>query len=263
MKASDFKLKKLKGEKISVLTCYDFPSARLAATTDLNCLLVGDSLAMTVHGFAATTSATMPMMVMHTEAVSRGLGKQFLISDLPFLSHRMGLTTTVKNVRTLLQAGAHSVKLEGGDEDTCNTIHYLTAAGIVVIGHIGLTPQSIHQLGGYKLQGKTAVEAERLMLEAKRIEKAGAIALVLECIPSSLAKTISQALSIPTIGIGAGPDTDGQVLVWHDVLGVQTDFKPKFIKQFAELAPTIKNALNTYHNEVLNIEYPTKEYSYD
>ncbi|OGV26486.1 MAG: 3-methyl-2-oxobutanoate hydroxymethyltransferase [Legionellales bacterium RIFCSPHIGHO2_12_FULL_37_14] len=264
MKASCFKQKKLNNEKISAITCYDYPSARLVALTNIHCILVGDTLAMTMHGFPSTVSATIEMMVLHTKAVSRGLGKQFLISDLPFLSYRISLNDTMQSVKQLLQAGAHAIKLEGGDADACKTISYLTQAGIAVVGHIGLTPQSVHKLSGYRLQGKTKEDAERLLMEAKNIEKSGAIALVLECIPSSLAKTISQELSIPTIGIGAGPYTDGQILVWHDLLGIQTDLlKPKFLKHYAELGENITSAINTYHHEVVNVHYPSMEHSYD
>lgn len=263
MKATDFKGKKLRGEKISMLTCYDYPSAKLAGETTLDCLLVGDSVAMAVHGFSSTVAATLDMMVMHTQAVSRGLGSQFLISDLPFLSYRGTLTDTILATKRLMQAGAHAIKLEGGDAHACETIQYLTQAGIGVIGHIGLTPQSVHQLGGYTVQGRKTHDATRLCEEAKALEKAGCLALVLECLPSSLAQSITQDLNIPTIGIGAGIHTDGQVLVWHDILGLQTAFKPKFLKYYSQLAPMIQDALNTFHQEVTGLHFPTPEYSYD
>jgi 3-methyl-2-oxobutanoate hydroxymethyltransferase len=263
MKATDFIYKKQRGEKISMLTCYDYPSAQLASQTTLDCLLVGDSVAMAVHGFPSTVAATLDMMVMHTQAVSRGLGSQFLISDLPFLSYRGTLTDTIHATKRLMQAGAHAIKLEGGDVHACETIHHLTQAGIAVIGHIGLTPQSVHQLGGYTVQGRKAQDAARLCQEAKALEQAGCLALVLECVPTSLAQTITQDLSIPTIGIGAGVHTDGQVLVWHDLLGLQTELKPKFLKHYSLLAPMICDALNTYHLEVTGLHFPSPEYSYD
>jgi 3-methyl-2-oxobutanoate hydroxymethyltransferase len=263
MKSTDFHKKKQKGQKISVLTCYDYPSAQMAAQTQLDCLLVGDTVAMTVHGYPSTVSATLDMMVTHTQAVSRGLGNQFLISDLPFLSYRGSLSETMHQVKLLMQAGAHAIKLEGGDKQVCHTVMHLVRSGIAVIGHIGLTPQSVHQLGGYGVQGRKSEDAKRLLQEAQALEAAGCTALVLECIPTSLAQEITQTLSIPTIGIGAGPHTDGQVLVWHDLLGLQTELKPKFLKQYARLSPLIQDALNLYHHEVLNLQFPTAEYSYD
>lgn len=263
MNANDFKRKKEAGKKITMLTCYDYPSARIAADTDIDCLLVGDSLAMVVHGHPSTVHATLEMMVLHTQAVARGLGNQFLISDMPFLSYQGSFAQTVENVRRLIQAGAHAVKLEGADQSVCQTIQSLTQAGIAVVGHIGLTPQSVHQLGGYRVQGKSNEEAVRLLAEAKKLEEAGCLALVLECIPSQLARSITANLSIPTIGIGAGPHTDGQVLVWHDVLGLQTEIKPKFLKQYAVLKPLILDALNTYSDQVQNQLYPNAEYSYE
>lgn len=262
MKITDFKRKKQLQEKITVLTCYDFPSARLIAETNLDCVLVGDSVAMAVHGHDSTIMATMDMMLLHTQAVARGLIHQFLISDLPFLCHRQSRSKTVNNVMALIQAGANAVKIEGGDEDTCQTIAYLVTAGVPVIGHIGLTPQSIHQLGGYKVQGKDSADANRLLEQAKRLEAAGCTAIVLECIPASLTQTITQALQIPTIGIGAGADADGQVLVWHDMLGLQTEFKPKFLKQYAQSNELLRNAINHYIDDVRQVAFPAIEHVY-
>lgn len=255
--------KKQRQEKISFITCYDYPSARIVAESPIDAILVGDSVAMTVYGHPSTVTATMPMMLAHTQAVAKGLGSQWLVSDLPFLSYRAGLNETMTHVRSLMQAGAHAIKLEGGDPDACHTIEYLVQAGINVVGHIGLTPQSIHQLGGFKIQGRRAHDAQRLEQEALALEQAGCCALVLECIPQHLAQTITQSLQIPTIGIGAGIHTDGQILVWHDVLGLQTDFHPKFLKQYASLHPSVLQALNQYHQEVMDQQFPTYEHSYD
>lgn len=262
MNIHDFKRNKEKLKKISMLTCYDYPSACIVAESNVDCILVGDSVAMAVHGHSSTIMATMEMMVLHTAAVSRGLNQQFLISDLPFLSHRCSQTDTIQNVRQLLQAGAHAVKIEGADDDVCQTISYLVTAGIPVMGHIGLTPQSLHQLGGYKVQGKDEDQALRLLEEAKSLQAAGCFALVIECVPKLLAKTITSALTIPTIGIGAGVETDGQVLVWHDMLGLQTQFKPRFIKQFTQGKEMFLAALNAYVMQVQHAQFPAVEHTF-
>ncbi|KTD22241.1 3-methyl-2-oxobutanoate hydroxymethyltransferase [Legionella lansingensis] len=262
MKIHDFKRKKQEKSKISMITCYDYPSARIVAESHIDCILVGDSVAMAVHGHDTTVMATMEMMVLHTKAVARALGQQFLISDLPFLGHRVSKGETVANVRQLLQAGAHAVKIEGADPDTCESIHYLVTAGIPIIGHIGLTPQSIHLLGGYKVQGKNQDQAALLKQQAAALEAAGCFALVIECVPQQLATEITQALSIPTIGIGAGGGTDGQVLVWHDLLGLQTEFKPKFLKHYAQGKEIILEAINNYALQVQQAQFPAPEHAF-
>ena len=262
MKIHDFKRKKEQQAKISMLTCYDYPSACTIAESNIDCVLVGDSVAMAVHGFDSSIMATMEMMILHTAAVARGLNQQFLVSDLPFLCHRVSHTDTIQNVKKLLQAGAHAVKIEGADADVCQTISYLVTAGIPVMGHIGLTPQSIHQLGGYKVQGKEQEQAALLLQQASRLEAAGCFALVIECVPRQLAKTITDALSIPTIGIGAGVETDGQVLVWHDMLGLQTSFKPRFIKQFAQGKDVLLTAINAYVEQVQHAHFPALEHAF-
>ena len=262
MKIHDFKRKKEQQTKISMLTCYDYPSACTIAESNIDCVLVGDSVAMAVHGYDSTIMATMEMMILHTAAVARGLNQQFLISDLPFLCHRVSHTDTIQNVKKLLQAGAHAVKIEGADTDVCQTISYLVTAGIPVMGHIGLTPQSIHQLGGYKVQGREQDQAALLLQQANRLEAAGCFALVIECVPGQLAKTITNTLTIPTIGIGAGAQTDGQVLVWHDMLGLQTNFKPRFIKQFAQGKEMLLNAINTYVEQVQEAHFPAIEHAF-
>ena len=262
MKLHEFNGKKNARAKISMLTCYDYPSARLAAMTDLDVLLVGDSVAMVVHGHSSTIMATTEMMVLHTQAVARGLGKQFLVADLPFLCHRGSLDNTLQNVKSLLQAGAHAIKIEGGDANVCATIRYLVDSGIPVMGHIGLTPQSVLQLGGYKVQGKDEEHALQIKLQAAALEDAGCFAVVIECVPEKLAASISQSLSIPTIGIGAGVDTDGQVLVWHDMLGLNTQFNLRFVRQFARSQPVLLHGINEYVDHVKKSMFPTSEHSF-
>jgi 3-methyl-2-oxobutanoate hydroxymethyltransferase len=262
MNITDFLRKKQRGEKITMLTCYDYPSARIIAESHLDCVLVGDSVAMAVHGHRTTILATMEMMILHTEAVARGIQHQLIITDLPFLCHRVSLPDTVTNVRRLLQAGAQAVKLEGGDQDTCQTIAYLVASGVPIIGHIGLTPQSICQLGGYKIQGKDEAQASQLLEQARQLEKAGCSALVIECVPQQVAHTITQALTIPTIGIGAGAATDGQVLVWHDMLGLQDEFQPRFLKQYALSKRSMLDGINTYVQQVRASQFPALEHAF-
>lgn len=262
MKIHDFKRKKQQQSKISMITCYDYPSARIVAESHIDCVLVGDSVAMAVHGYDTTVMATMEMMILHTKAVARGLGQQFLISDLPFLGHRVSKAETIHNVRQLLQAGAQAIKIEGADADTCETIAYLVNAGVPIIGHIGLTPQSIHQLGGYKIQGKEERQALALIEQAIQLEACGCFAVVIECVPQQLATTITQRISIPTIGIGAGAGTDGQVLVWHDLLGLQTEFKPRFLKQYAQTKELILVAINNYAQQVQQSQFPAAEHAF-
>lgn len=262
MKILDFKRKKEQKKKISMLTCYDYPSARMISESSIDCVLVGDSVAMVVHGFDTTVSATMEMMELHTAAVARGLSSQFLVSDLPFLSYRSGLIETIHNVKRLMQAGAHAIKLEGADNDALMTIQHLVSCGVPVMGHIGLTPQSVHQLGGYKIQGKQESDAARLIKEAQALESAGCFAVVLECIPQHVARAITETLTIPTIGIGASVVTDGQVLVWHDMLGLQNELMPKFVKQFTQGKDLMLAAINIYAEQVHQAHFPTDEHAF-
>lgn len=262
MNILDFPSRKTKQEKITWITCYDYPSAQIVNETAIDGVLVGDSVAMAVHGYPNTLVATLSMMVLHTQAVARGLRKALLISDLPFLSHRGSRQDTVEAVKQLMQAGAHAIKIEGGDEYTCDIIHYLTCCGIPVIGHIGLTPQSIHQLGGFKIQGKNEAQAAKLLTQAKHLEQAGCHALVIECVPEKIAHYLTQAITIPTIGIGAGSGTDGQILVWHDLLGVQDTFKPRFVKQYTDLKNASVQAINGYVEEVRNLQFPASIHTY-
>lgn len=262
MKITDFARKKQRAEKITMLTCYDYPSARIIAESRLDCVLVGDSVAMAVHGHESTVMASMDMMVLHTAAVARGITRQLIVADLPFLCHRLSMADTISNVRRLMQAGAQVIKMEGGDADTCHSIATLVNAGVPVIGHIGLTPQSICQLGGYTIQGKNEADAARLLHEAQALERAGCSALVIECVPQTVAQTITQALSIPTIGIGAGVATDGQVLVWHDMLGLQDDFQPRFLKTWAQGKRVLLTAIDAYVQHVQTAQFPAEEHAY-
>lgn len=262
MKLHDFKRNKEQKKKISMLTCYDYPSARVIADSHVDCVLVGDSVAMVAHGHDSTIMANMDMMQLHTAAVARGLSNQFLVSDLPFLCHRVSQAETVLNVCKLLQAGAHAIKIEGGDVDVCQTISHLVTAGVPIMGHIGLTPQSVLQLGGYKIQGKKQDQADALVQQARDLETAGCFALVIECVPAQLAKIITDAVSIPTIGIGAGVETDGQVLVWHDILGLQTELNPRFVKRFLDGKALLLGAINAYADEVHRASFPTLDHAF-
>ena len=262
MKIHDFKRKKEQKQKISMLTCYDYPSACIIAASTIDCVLMGDSIAMSMYGHNTTVMATLEMMVPHTAAVARGLSTQFLISDLPFLTYRASLAETVHAVTQLMQAGAHAIKVEGADVDLLQTIQHLVHSGIPVIGHIGLTPQSVHQLGGHRVQGKIESQAQLLIQQARALEEAGCFALVIECVPQVLAKTITDTLEIPTIGIGAGVDTDGQVLVWHDILGLHSDLNLRFVKQFTEGKRIFLDAINAYAEQVHHAHFPTPNHAF-
>lgn len=261
MNIHDFYKMKQAGEKITMVTCYDYTSARLLANTNMDCLLVGDSVAMTMHGFKDTIPATVDMMRLHTAAVSRGAGDKFIISDMPFLTYRSSRTKNVTAVREIIQAGAHAVKLEGAAGNLA-LIHHLTESGIPVMGHLGLTLQHRHILGGYKVQGKTDDSAKKILDDALALEHAGCFSIVLECMPSEVAQSITQALSIPTIGIGAGADTDGQVLVFQDLLGLNIDFKPKFVKPFMDGSKQVMDSINHYVAEVKAGEFPEHAHCY-
>lgn len=261
MNRLDFYKKKQSNEKITMITCYDYTSARILSQTSIDCLLVGDSAAMTMHGYKDTVAATLPMMALHTAAVSRGASNKFLIADLPFLSYRKSLSRNVSAAQTLMQAGAHAVKLESAAGNT-RLIQHLVESGIPVMGHIGLTMQLVNMLGGLKVQGKSANDADRLKQDALALQEAGCFSIVLECLPNQLAKEITRALHIPTIGIGAGSDTDGQVLVLQDLLGMNIDFKPKFVKNFINGFEHIRTGVENYVNEVKTGGFPSDEYSY-
>ncbi len=253
---------KRKGEKITMLTAYDYPTAAALDEAGVDILLVGDSLGMVVLGYDSTLPVTMDVMVHHTKAVVRGTKRALVISDLPFMSYQASVEEAVRNAGRLLQeAGAHGVKLEGGRE-VAEATRRIVAAGIPVMAHLGLTPQSIHQFGGYKVQGKEDAAARRIVEDAKILEEAGAFSVVLECVPASLAEAITKSLSIPTIGIGGGVHCDGQVLVIHDMLGMFERFTPKFVKKYANLNAQIKDAVRQYVEEVRTGVFPGKEHSY-
>ena len=262
MNISDFKKMKLEKRKFSMVTAYDYFSAKMVSEAGIDCILVGDSVAMVVHGFESTIHATVEMMATHVAAVRRGASPgSFIVGDMPFLSFRQGCSHAVNAAGRLIQAGAHSVKIEGleGHEDV---ILHCVQSGIPVMGHLGLTPQFVHQLGGYKVQGKEKSAQEKLIEQAHTLERLGCFALVLECVPSSLAQEVSQQLSIPVIGIGAGRGTDGQVLVYHDLLGFNSGFKPKFVREFAQGNDWAKSALRSFHQEVVNQTFPLEQESY-
>ncbi|MFX1388780.1 MAG: 3-methyl-2-oxobutanoate hydroxymethyltransferase [Promethearchaeota archaeon] len=255
--------KKKKGEKIVTLTSYDYSFAKIVDEVGIDLILVGDSLSMVMLGYKNTLSITMDEMIHHTKAVSRGVTNALIVGDMPFLSYKINKTEAVKNAgRFIQEGGAEAVKVEGGTE-ICSTIKAMIDADIQVMGHIGLTPQAIYQFGGFLVQGKTIQTAKKLILDAKNLEEAGVFSIVLESIPWQIAKIITESINIPTIGIGAGTYCDGQILVIHDMLGIYTDFKPKFLKYFGKIGKSIRKALIDYKNEVINSIYPDREHSYE
>lgn len=261
MKIHDFIGKKQKGEKISMVTCYDYSFACILAHSEIDCLLVGDSLAMVMHGFPTTLNATVDLMALHTAAVARGAANKFIIGDLPFLSFRKDLSGNMKAIGKIMRAGAQAVKLEGA-KGNLDLIKHTVESGVPVMGHLGLTPQSVHQMGGFKVQGKEKKEQDRILEEALQLENAGCFSLVLECVPAALAQEISQVLKIPTIGIGAGKGTDGQVLVLQDLLGMTKEFRPKFLRTYLSGFENIQSALNQYHRDVVTEQFPSAQESY-
>lgn len=259
---NDFLKKKSEGKKIVMLTAYDYPFAKIVDEAEIDAILVGDSLGMVVQGLESTLPVTMDEMIYHTKMVSRAVKNAMVIGDMPFMSYQVSVSEAVKNAgRFLKEAGASAIKLEGGIE-VLEHIKAMARSDIPVMAHIGLTPQSIHRMGGYKVQGKTEEAQKRLLEEARAIEEAGAFALIVEAIPMGLAKKISEALTIPTIGIGAGPYCDGQVLVLHDILGLFERFVPKFVKRYANLKEETLKAINKYKEEVQNGTFPSEEQSF-
>jgi 3-methyl-2-oxobutanoate hydroxymethyltransferase len=250
------------GQKITALTCYDHLFASLLDEAGVDVLLVGDSLAMTVQGQDTTLPVTMDQMVYHTQLVARRPRRGLVVADMPFLSYQVSVEQALANAGRLLQeGGAEAIKLEGGTP-VAETVGRLVQAGIPVMGHLGLTPQSIHQFGGYQARGTTPAEAEAIVAGARQLEAAGAFAIVLEKIPSDLAARVTEAAGIPTIGIGAGPHCDGQVLVTHDMLGLFTRFRPRFVRRYAELADSIRDAFRRYAEDVRRGEFPGPDESY-
>lgn len=259
---ADFKAMKEK-EKISMITAYDFPSAKLAERSGVDVILVGDSVGMVALGYDSTVPVTIEDMVLHTRAVKRGAKQTFVVTDMPFMSYHVSIEETMKNARELVQVGgADALKLEGA-KNVVHIIRQLTNAGIPVVAHLGLTPQSVGVLGGYKVQGKSEEDALQLIEDAKAVQEAGAFMLVLECVPQQLAQRLTFELSIPTIGIGAGPDTDGQVLVYHDLIGYGVERVPKFVKAYASVSPAITDAISQYIKEVKDGQFPQDAHSFN
>jgi 3-methyl-2-oxobutanoate hydroxymethyltransferase len=254
--------RKQRGPKLTMLTAYDYPTARVVDQAGLDLILVGDSLGMVCLGYPDTVPVTMDEMVHHTAAVSRAAERAIVVGDLPFLAYQVNADEAVRNAGRLFKdARADCVKLEGGRAQA-DKVEAIVRAGIPVMGHIGLTPQTATQLGGFKVQGRDPEAAQALMEDAKALEAAGAFSLVLECVPSSLAAKTTQMLSIPTIGIGAGPHCDGQVLVLHDLVGLFDRFVPKFVKQYANLSDEIRKAAETYKSEVESGVFPSPEHEF-
>ena len=257
-----FRLKKLRGEPITMLTAYDYPTALAIDRVGIDSILVGDSLGMVVLGYENTLPVTMEDMLHHCRAVARGAQYALLIGDMPFMSYQTDVNDAVRNAgRFLQEAGMDAVKLEGGRE-RIEAVRAIVGAGIPVMGHIGLTPQSVHQFGGFRAQGKTAAAAERLLEDALHLEDAGCFGLVLESVPARLADLISQRLSIPTIGIGAGAGCDGQVLVTHDMLGLFDRFTPRFVKRYADFYSQMAQAFTAYKGEVETRTFPAEEHTF-
>ncbi|WP_026570146.1 3-methyl-2-oxobutanoate hydroxymethyltransferase [Sediminibacillus sp. JSM 1682029] len=254
---------KEKGERITMLTAYDYPSARLAEQAGIDMLLVGDSLGMVVLGYASTVQVTTDDMIHHGKAVARGARDTFLVVDMPFMSYHVSLEDSLNNAKHLFQeTNAHALKIEGASSENLRLIERLTAAGVPVVAHLGLTPQSVNVLGGYRVQGKDRHTAQKIWEEAKAVEMSGAVALVLECVPKELAETITGSLSIPTIGIGAGKACDGQVLVYHDVLQYGVARLPKFVKAYMDANEDITDSLKRYIEEVKSSRFPDDDHSF-
>ena len=261
MNVLDFQVCKARSEKIVMLTCYDYTSARIVQDSDIDVILVGDSAAMVMHGYGTTIPADIEMMCRHIESVSRGTKNKFIVGDMPFLSFRQSRTDNMRAVASVMKAGAHAVKLEG-IEGNAATIAHIVKSGVPVMGHLGLTPQSVNQLGGFRVQGRGDSAAQTLRKEALACEQAGCFALVLECVPEALASEITESLTIPTIGIGAGAGTDGQVLVMQDLLGLSSDFKPKFVRTYLDGKRLWRDAFNAYASDVKSGHFPAADESY-
>lgn len=254
--------KKQNGEKITMLTAYDYSTAKLMDESGIDCILVGDSLGMVMLGYDSTLPVTMEDMLHHTKAVVRGAENALVVADMPFMSYQTSVYDAVKNAgRLIKEGGACAVKLEGG-ASVCDRVEAVTKASIPVVAHIGLTPQSVNAFGGFKVQGRDEARARELIEDAKRLEAAGAFMITLECVPAKLAELITKSVSIPTIGIGAGAGCDGQVLVYQDMLGMFTDFTPKFVKKYADTGAMMKNAFSEYIKEVKSGAFPEGKHTF-
>ena len=258
MNIHDFQKMKNNHQKITMVTCYDHWSAQIIAKSNIDGILIGDSLAMIMYGHAHTLPATVDLMATHIEAVSKGAPNKFILGDMPFCSYRKGLVESMNAVEKIMRAGAQAIKLEGA-EGNLELIQHLVHSGVPVMGHLGLTLQSIHTMGGFKIQGKNPQAAEKIKLQAKQLEDAGCFAVLLECMPAAVAKTITDSLNVPTIGIGAGPFTSGQILVLQDMLGMNENFKPKFLKNYLNGTELIQTALNNYDQDVKSSHFPNIE----
>jgi 3-methyl-2-oxobutanoate hydroxymethyltransferase len=255
--------RKNSGKKITALTAYDYSFAKLLDSTPIDILLVGDSLGMVSQGHRNTLSVTLQNIVYHTQCVNQGVKRALIVADMPFMSYQVSVEQALTNAGILIQeGGAAAVKLEGGRR-IINQVNAIVKAGIPVMGHVGLTPQSVHQFGGYKVQGKNFLDSKQIKQDAKDLQKAGVFCLVLEGIPEELAAEITSDLKIPTIGIGAGTKCDGQILVIHDLLGFNPDFAPKFVKRYAQLSDVIQNAVIDFVEEVQNKKFPGPEHTYN
>lgn len=253
---------KSESRRLTMLTCYDYWSAKILNDSPVDIILVGDSSAMVMHGYEDTIPATIEMMVPHVAAVKRGAPGKFIVADLPFLSFRSDFATNLRSVQMLMQAGAHAVKLEGFDGNA-ELIHHLVQSGVPVMGHLGLTPQSVHAFGGFRVQGRGADARKKILEQARGLEEAGCFSLVLECVPHALAAEITSTLKIPTIGIGAGAECDGQVLVLHDLLGFNQGFKAKFVRHYADGAAVMREAIAHYCSDVREGKFPSAGESYE
>lgn len=258
---TDFAVAKRQGRPITMVTCYDHWTARIVGQSEVDCILVGDSVAMVAHGHDTTIPATVEMIATHTQAVAKGAPETLLIADFPFLAHRRGVAAAVDVADRLLKAGAQAVKIEG-IEGHQEVIRSLACAGVPVMGHLGLTPQSVHALGGFRVQAQEKHAADRLLAEARELCSLGCFGLVLEAIPNDVARRVTAALEIPTIGIGAGPHTSGQVLVLTDLLGMNPDFEPRFVRRYLDGFELLKGALDRFAGDVRDGAFPAKKETY-
>lgn len=259
----DFQEMKKQGKKITMMTAYDYPSAKSAEKANVDMILVGDSLGMVVLGYDSTINVTVNDMIHHAKAVKRGANNTFIVVDMPFMSYHVSLEESLKNAREIFQkANAQAIKIEGASKELLELTRRLTDGGIPVVGHLGLTPQTVNVLGGYKVQGRDHTEREQLIQDAINLTEHGAISLILECVPQTLGQEVTKAIDIPTIGIGAGSDCDGQVLVYHDILQYGVDRLPKFVKTYADFNKISKEALTSYVSDVREGLFPTDEHSF-
>ncbi len=255
---------KEQGQRIVALTAYDYLFAKILEEAGVDIILIGDSLGQVVLGYESTIPVTLDEMIHHASAVRRGAPDAFLVLDMPFLTYQVSPEEALRNAgRAMKESGVQAVKVEGGDAETCRTVTRLVNAGIPVMGHLGLTPQSVHVLGGYRVQGRGKDAADRILNESVALQEAGCFAVVLELVPADLARDVTGTLTIPTIGIGAGPDCDGQVLVLYDALGLNTGFQPRFLKRFAELGESARTGVDAYIREVRDGRFPDSEHSFD